>query len=235
METPHHTRRSGLGRRVADIVGGGPDGADPCDAPGGLLTGPVVVAMDVVPFPMLIADSTGRALATNQRWLDLSGLERHGSMGYGWLSVLRPEDRLALRSQVERVAAGDPDLRADYAWLPGGGGRATWCLASHQRAGERVVGIAVGSVRQGAGAAVAEREVGVGVGAAAVAAGDAVAGAGASAGGAVAGAGGDAVAGDPDPVRAELPALLASVRALLETLDRLIEHIAPLEAASVCR
>ncbi|HET6963334.1 MAG TPA: PAS domain-containing protein [Acidimicrobiales bacterium] len=208
---------------MADIVGS-PGGAAPSDAPGGLLTGPVVVPMDVVPFPMLVADSAGRALASNQRWRDLSGLGGDGSMGYGWLSVLRPEDRLALRSQVERVAAGDPDLRADYVWLPGGGGRATWWLASHQRAGERVVGIGVGWVRGGAGA------LGASDGAGSVAAG---AGAGVVVGAGAAGAGVAAAAGDPDPVRAELPALLASVRALLATLDRLIEHIVLLETASV--
>lgn len=130
---------------MADIVGGA-ETTDTPGAGGAILGGPTVVPMDVVPFPMLVADATGRALAVNLRWAELSGLGRERSLGYGWLSVLRPEDRLALRSQVERVAAGDGDLRADYAWLPTAGGRAIWWLAAHQRAGERVVGIAVGSV-----------------------------------------------------------------------------------------
>lgn len=143
MTTPYPTRRTGLGRHVADIVGG-PEPDEPYEAPGGLLAGPAVVPLDLLPFPMLVADHAGQILAVNQRWVRLTGLSSQQSLGSGWLAALRPEDRGPLSSLVQAVGAGAPGRRVEYPLAAFGGALFSWWLAAHRRAGERLVGIAVG-------------------------------------------------------------------------------------------
>lgn len=148
MDTRYPPRRTGLGRRVADIVGGGDPLLDP-EAQGGpaVLGGPVVVPLEMVPFPMLVADCAGQVLATNRRWADLSGLAPPASLGYGWTGVLGPADRYLIETEVERVAADGEATRIELGWEATsstfGFTRSTWWIAPHAGAGERLVGIAV--------------------------------------------------------------------------------------------
>ena len=221
MTNYHPTRRTGLGRRVADIVGGA-EPALPGEGPGGLLAGPAVVPLEVVPVAMLVADASGRVLTVNRRWVSLSGLQPSESRGLGWLAVLHPEDRLRLRLRVEKVAAGAGGGAeyqwadaggaeyqwadaggAEYQWADAGGRRATWWLSAHQVAGERLVGIAVEPT--GPTAALAP----TGPARPCAARGHRP---------------------GKDPVLGELPALLQSVRSLLDALDRLVERLPLLEA-----
>ena len=195
MTTSYPPRRTGLGRSVADIVRPAePD--ESARAPGGLLAGPAVVPLDLLPFPMLVADSAGRALAVNQRWVRLTGLTSAQSLGPGWLGALRPEDRSRLDSLVKAVGAGASGTRAEYPLAATGAARFGWWLAAQERAGERLVGVALseasGQSRPQAGPP------------GAVLAGP---------------------ASSDDPVLRELPGLLSSLKALLESLDTLASRL----------
>lgn len=143
MTIPQPTRRTGLGRSVADIVGASEVSA-PGSTPGRLLPSPAVVPLDLVPFPMLVADPVGRVLAVNQRWVRLTGLDRARSMGSGWLAALRPEDRSALRALVQAVGKGREGSCADFPLRRSGSPCFGWWMVAHQRTAERLVGIALG-------------------------------------------------------------------------------------------
>lgn len=143
MTIPHPTRRTGLGRSLADIVGA-PEVPVPGSPPRRLLPSPAVVPLDLVPFPMLVADPVGRVLAVNQRWVRLTGLDPAQSMGSGWLAALRPEDRSALRSLVQVVGNGREGSYADFPLRGSGSPCFGWWMVAHQRTGERLVGIALG-------------------------------------------------------------------------------------------
>lgn len=186
---------------MADIVGA--ESGTGGGAPGGLLAAPAVVPLDVVPFAMLVADASGRVLTVNRRWVALSGLDTAASLGLGWLAVLGPEDRIALHAAVRQVGSGGPGRRLEHVWAGTGGRRATWWLASHEWAGQKLVGLAVAE------------PVGPAVSAARTPAAGGIPGPSAE---------------DRDRVLAEVPGLLQSVAALLDTLDRLVERLSRLEA-----
>lgn len=145
MTIPHPTRRTGLGRSVADIVGAS-EVSVPGSPAGRLLPAPAVVPLDLVPFPMLVSDPGGRVLAVNQRWVRLTGLNHAQSMGSGWLAALRPEDRSALRSAVQMVGKGREGSCADFPLKGSGSPCFGWWMVAHQRTGERLVGIALGEL-----------------------------------------------------------------------------------------
>lgn len=227
MTTPYPTRRTGLGRRVADIVGG-TEPAQGLEAPGGLLAGPTVVPVELVPFPMLISDGAGRVLAVNQRWIRLTGLTPTDSRGSGWLAAVHPDERPAVRALVESVAGGAPIRRGEFALLPTGTMR-SWWLASHERAGQRLVGIAVGEPVGREAPAATPASAAAATPAAAAAAAPAAQAAPAAHGASVVGAG-IAPAAPPvpvpaDPVLAELPGLFMSLRALLDSFERLAQRL----------
>jgi PAS domain-containing protein len=141
LSYPQPIRRTGLGRRFAEIVGpAGPNGAAELTR---LLSGPAVVPLDAVPVAMLVADRSGRVRAANARWTALSGLDATSSLGSGWLAAIREEQRASLQAAVDQVAAGGPPRRLCRRWGPAGGGAAIISLSSVEQAGDRLIGIAV--------------------------------------------------------------------------------------------
>lgn len=143
MTSPYPPRRTGLGRRVADIVGS-TEGESTAEDRDRLLTRPEVVPLDVVPFPMLVADGVGRVLAVNSQWVEVSGLSREASLGLGWLTVLDPEDRRAMQAELALVAATATPARQELGSPARDGHKSMWWLAPRQQAGEQLIGIAVG-------------------------------------------------------------------------------------------
>ena len=212
MTTDYPTRRTGLGRSVADIVRAS-EHPRRGGAAGRLLSAPAVLPLDLVPFPMLVADPVGRVLAVNQRWVRLTGLAESESTGSGWLAALRPQDRSEAVSLVQAVGAGSPGTRSEFGLRSTGAATFGWWLVAHERAGERLVGLAIGEVSRDPSSrdpVVPDPVVGDVVESDPVV-GDPVVG--------------DPVVGDPgegDPVLGELPALLRSLKALLDVLDVLV-------------
>lgn len=194
MTSPYPPRRTGLGRRVADIVGS-VDGEVPREESDRILLRPEVVPLDVVPFPMLVADALGRVLAVNGRWVEVSGLSREASLGIGWQSVLDPDDRRALQAELTLVATTGAPGRQELGWPGRDGRRAAWWLAPRDRSGEQLIGLAVGEPL----AAPAPFEPVI--------------------------LRPRSEPGRADPLLAEVPVLLRSIDALLATLDRLADRL----------
>ena len=111
-----------------------------------------MAALELVPFAMLIADGAGKALAVNQRWIDLTGRSRPDSLGPGWLDALDPDHRHRLRDDVLKVAAGGPSAppaTSDYQLNAPGIPRrrwARWWLSGHELEGVPLVAVAVADV-----------------------------------------------------------------------------------------
>ncbi|MBV9661772.1 MAG: PAS domain-containing protein [Acidimicrobiales bacterium] len=135
----------GLGRRVADIVmSNRPDEVE--GDPGPIIAGPLVLPFEAVPVPMLIADPAGDVMAANVRWVQLSGLSTTASLGGGWLSVLTQDSGSKLRADVRRVADHRTGATVDYSCRAAPGQRWRWWLQPYERAGERLVCIAVADI-----------------------------------------------------------------------------------------
>jgi diguanylate cyclase (GGDEF)-like protein len=108
-----------------------------------------IAALEVVPFAMLIADGSAHALAVNQKWLELSGLNKSASLGFGWLSVLDPDSRARLREDALRVAAGGGLATADYQLGGETLGRWTrWWVSRHELDGMPLLAIAIADVHE---------------------------------------------------------------------------------------
>src|SRR5581483_7359960 len=70
-----------------------------------LLPGALVPsAIALVPLPTLATDLSGRAMAVNQPWVELSGVNRADSDGPGWVRVVPVPDRHRLVDVMSRVA-----------------------------------------------------------------------------------------------------------------------------------
>lgn len=101
----------------------------------------------MVPFAMLIADGTGEALAVNQRWLDMTGLGRHESLGAGWLDVVDREVRGRLRDDLMTVADRGNGVTSDYQLAPALQSRwVRWWLSRHELDGIPLVAVAAADV-----------------------------------------------------------------------------------------
>lgn len=108
-----------------------------------------IAALEVVPFAMLIADASARALAANAKWMDLSGLGRANSLGPGWLSVLEPDARARLREDVVRVAREGGTVTVDYQLGAGSRRRWTrWWISRHELDGFPLVAIGAADVEE---------------------------------------------------------------------------------------
>jgi PAS domain-containing protein len=136
-------KRTGLGRSVADIVGS-TEGGTAANDRFRLPVRPAVVPLDVVPFPMLVADGIGRVLAVNSLWVEVSGLSCEDSLGLGWLGLLDAEDRRAMQAELALVAATASPARLELGWSERDGHRSAWWLAPREHPGEHLIGIAVG-------------------------------------------------------------------------------------------
>ena len=107
----------------------------------------IAAALDMVPFAMLITDSSGSALSVNERWSDLSGLSRDASLGSGWLDALSPETRPRLLASLREVAAHSANLSEDHQigrhperrWV-------RWWISRHEVAGVSMLAVAAADV-----------------------------------------------------------------------------------------
>ncbi|MGC8511769.1 MAG: diguanylate cyclase domain-containing protein [Acidimicrobiales bacterium] len=113
----------------------------------GLASTTIAAALDVVPFAMLITDSSGSALSVNHRWSALSGLSVESSLGLGWLEALTAEARHHLLANLREVAAHSENLTEDYQigassqrrWI-------RWWISHHEVAGVSMLAVAAADV-----------------------------------------------------------------------------------------
>ncbi|HET6874813.1 MAG TPA: PAS domain S-box protein, partial [Acidimicrobiales bacterium] len=63
-------------------------------------------AAAVAPVAMLVADSRGKLLAANQRWIDLAGPAEVTVRPETWTGVFEPESRIRMAQYMEDVASG---------------------------------------------------------------------------------------------------------------------------------
>lgn len=61
--------------------------------------------LELMPVPSLLTDGSGVLTAANRAWTDLTGLDRTGSMGIGWMKVLHQYGRTGVLSAVRRTAS----------------------------------------------------------------------------------------------------------------------------------
>lgn len=107
------------------------------------------VALEAVPFAALLAEPSGRVIAVNQRWVELTGLGEAASLGSGWLDAIDPEAGARIRSDIAAVHSLLSPMATDYQLLARDPGRWTrWWLSSHDYNGEPVVVIAVADVHE---------------------------------------------------------------------------------------
>lgn len=69
---------------------------------------------NVVPDLLWSNDASGHTDWFNDRWLAYTGLSYEDAVGQGWLSVIHPEDREAVRSDRGRVLAAGEPLRQEH-------------------------------------------------------------------------------------------------------------------------
>ena len=74
----------------------------------------VSVALDLVPFAMLIADGSARVIGANRRWTEMTGLDQQRSLESGWLHGLTADSRLRLQAEVHRVLAEGGTSSSDH-------------------------------------------------------------------------------------------------------------------------
>jgi len=105
--------------------------------------------LEAVPFAALLAEPSGRVIAVNQRWVELTGLGEAASLGSGWLDAVDPEAGARIRSDIAAVHSLLSPMATDYQLLARDPGRWTrWWLSSHDYNGEPVVVIAVADVHE---------------------------------------------------------------------------------------
>lgn len=69
---------------------------------------------NVVPDLLWSNDATGYTDWFNDRWLSYTGLSYEDAVGQGWLSVIHPDDREAVRSDRSQVLAAGKSLRQEH-------------------------------------------------------------------------------------------------------------------------
>ncbi|HET9076157.1 MAG TPA: diguanylate cyclase [Acidimicrobiales bacterium] len=105
------------------------------------------MALEMVPFAMLIADASGRVLAVNQRWCRLSSLDEERSLGTGWLNAVIPEARLRLQADMRQVVSEGTTATSDHQLAGGARPRwSRWWLSRHASAGRSLIAIAAADV-----------------------------------------------------------------------------------------
>src|ERR1700682_3714999 len=77
-------------------------------------------SLDDLPVAVLVFNGDV-ALAVNEKWTALTGLDLAASKGAGWLSAAHPDDRAAMQAFPSQVLGGD-DAVGDWR-LTGPGGR----------------------------------------------------------------------------------------------------------------
>lgn len=132
---------------MADVIAG----EEPLVRPNSVFVdGPVVVPLEALPFPLVIAERGGRALAVNTRWSRRSGLDPAASLDLGWLDAFEPRSASRLRTDIERVAAGDGEACGRYAWRREAVEPLTWHLAPFVQPPDVLVSLALVESRRDA-------------------------------------------------------------------------------------
>ena len=107
----------------------------------------ITAALDLVPFAMLITDSSGSALSVNQRWCELSGIGYEASLGSGWLDALSTETRPRLLASLREVAAHSANLSEDHQiGRPQNRRWVRWWISRHAVAGVSMLAVAAADV-----------------------------------------------------------------------------------------
>lgn len=105
-----------------------------------------VVALDAMPFAVLLADPAGRVEAVNESWTSLSGLSAQDSLGRGWLRALDPESAGRICTDLAALDPPACSFATDYLLLSRTPRRWTrWWISRSQQDPERVV-VAVADV-----------------------------------------------------------------------------------------
>ncbi len=113
----------------------------------GLASTTIAAALDVVPFAMLITDTSGSALSVNHRWSVLSGMSVESSLGTGWLEALPAEARHHLLANLREVAAHSENLTEDYQIGASSQRRwVRWWISHHEVAGVSMLAVAAADV-----------------------------------------------------------------------------------------
>ena len=109
--------------------------------------GQFVTLADDLPVGVVVVDRDGRAVAVNQAWLELSGLDQTASMSAGWLAILEAAGHRALLRSIKRVAAGHGPVQSDHRIRTPTGSRWTrWWLHAGGTPGFVLVVMAVADV-----------------------------------------------------------------------------------------
>jgi diguanylate cyclase (GGDEF)-like protein/PAS domain S-box-containing protein len=107
------------------------------------------VALEAVPFAALLAEPSGKVIAVNRRWVELSGLGEEASVGSGWLDAVDPEAGDRIRSQIAAVNDRLTPLPTDYQLITRDTGRWTrWWVSSHDHNDSSLVVMAVADVHE---------------------------------------------------------------------------------------
>lgn len=107
---------------------------------------PAVVALDAMPFAVLLADGAGRVEAVNESWVSLSGLSSHDSLGRGWLRALDPESAGRICTDLAALDPPACSYATDYLLLSRTPRRWTrWWISRSEQDPDRVV-VAVADV-----------------------------------------------------------------------------------------
>ncbi len=107
----------------------------------------ITAALDLVPFAMLVTDSSGSALSVNQRWCELSGISYEASLGSGWLDALSAETRPRLLASLREVAAHSANLSEDHQiGRPQNRRWVRWWISRHAVAGVSMLAVAAADV-----------------------------------------------------------------------------------------
>jgi PAS domain-containing protein len=101
----------------------------------------MTAALDWLPLAALVLAPDGTALTANEAWVTLFEAPAEAAHGDGWLRVVAPRDRGALRALLREVVPGETgcsDFRlvgpvgerwSRWWWLPGPAGRLIACVA----------------------------------------------------------------------------------------------------------
>jgi diguanylate cyclase (GGDEF)-like protein/PAS domain S-box-containing protein len=69
---------------------------------------------DHVPVMIWVADETGHTSFFSRLWLDTTGQTEEEALGFGWIDVVHPEDRQAVKDTFFRANASKKSVRAEY-------------------------------------------------------------------------------------------------------------------------
>lgn len=104
------------------------------------------VALDAMPFAVLLADPAGRVEAVNESWTSLSGLSAQDSLGRGWLRALDPESAGRICTDLAALDPPACSFATDYLLLSRTPRRWTrWWVSRSEQDPDRVV-VAVADV-----------------------------------------------------------------------------------------